>query len=89
MWLALPLVAPRVPDRGVPAQDKAPAEQSAASGRVGRLSLAQGQVMTPDILCPEMTPSFRKEWFLGQTRTGDSVSGAREAAHTCPSAPAA
>lgn len=26
--------------------------------------------MTPGILCPEMTPSSRKNWLLGQTCTG-------------------
>lgn len=53
---------PEVPaDPGAQAQDEARANQSALSGRAGRLSLAQGQVMTLDILCPEMTPSFREE----------------------------
>ena len=40
--------------------------------QTSQLHLPQGQVMTPDILCPEMTPSSRKNVFLGQTCTGIS-----------------
>lgn len=52
------------------AQTRAQAKLSAIPARIGRLPLAEGQVVTLGILCPEMTHSFRKDCLLGQACTG-------------------
>lgn len=79
---------------------KAQVKQFAISGRIGRLLLAEGQIMAPGILCPDMTPSSRKNWLLAQICTGAPRRQSGQAcspvclvlwklAHICSSAPRA